>query len=117
MRVRAFVVPGVRMPKRTTTTKAGYGSTHQKIRRRWQDRIDSEGGITCWRWAEGVPASPHCARFIPPRQPSAWHLGHDDWDRSVYRGPECVRCNLAAAAAKTNGIKAAKRRPRVQLDW
>lgn len=42
----------------------------------------------CWR----------CRRHIPPSLPR--HTGHDDHDRSVIRGNECVDCNLSAAAKK-----------------
>ena len=31
------------------------------------------------------------------------HVGHDDHDRSITRGPEHALCNLRAAADKTNG--------------
>ena len=30
----------------------------------------------------------------------AWDLGHDDYDRSIYRGPEHARCNRSAAASR-----------------
>lgn len=93
-----------------------HGWQHQKLRMKWQQRIDSEDGIACWRFAEGAP-SPKCARWIPAHTPSAWHLGHAA-DRTTYKGPECVACNLWDSARVTNAAKAAKRRrPRVQLDW
>lgn len=31
------------------------------------------------------------------------HLGHDDHDRSITRGPECVECNLTAAGRASRG--------------
>jgi hypothetical protein len=46
------------------------------------------GGMACWR----------CGRLIVPG--SVWNLGHDDHDRSVYRGPEHERCNLATSGRK-----------------
>jgi hypothetical protein len=53
------------------------------------------GRSVCWR----------CRRWIDPllRTPwgaRAWHVGHDDHDRSVIRGPEHWRCNLRPAASK-----------------
>lgn len=38
-----------------------------------------------------------CWRCDDPIDPEHWHLGHDDHDRDVYRGPECVTCNTATA--------------------
>lgn len=52
-------------------------------------RRDVEAGRGyCWR--------PTCGKWIPPG--SAWHLGHDDHDHDVIRGPEHASCNLKAAA-------------------
>jgi hypothetical protein len=79
---------------RASTTQRGYGHRHQKLRARWQARIDAGETITCWR--------PDCSNRITGTD---WHLGHDDDDRSKYRGPECVQCNLSAAARKTNAIR------------
>lgn len=76
------------MPTNGNTTARGYGWTHQQLRRRWQRVIDAGNGI-CWR----------CEKPIPPGAP--WHLGHDDNDRSIYRGPEHPPCNLSAAGRKT----------------
>lgn len=60
----------------------------------WARKI-AKGGVCCWR----------CGGEIPPG--SKWHLGHDDHDRTVYRGPEHALCNLRAA-----GLKAARSRRR-----
>ncbi len=67
------------------------------------------GDISCWR----------CKRLIPPggegRCPAilesgrvcgknhhTWHLGHDDHDRTVWRGPEHVCCNVIASTVASN---------------
>jgi hypothetical protein len=54
-------------------------------------------GVTvCWRC--GQPISD------PPRRV---HLGHDDDDRTIYRGPEHASCNTASAQAAQNRSRAA----------
>lgn len=68
------------------------------------------GNAHCWR----------CGRYLPPG--SKVHAGHDDHDRTVYRGPECAPCNLKAAARKGNRISNAKRvwvrsPPAAPLEW
>lgn len=63
------------MPKPGSTTARGYGSEHQKERARAKRVVDA-GEAYCWR----------CGGWIDPAMP--WDLGHDDHDRSVYRGPE-----------------------------
>lgn len=62
----------------------GYGAEHQSLRAEWQRRIDEGKHVLCWR----------CDKRIIGTH---WHLGHDDTDRSITRGPECVKCNLRAA--------------------
>lgn len=85
--------------KNGTTTARGYGNDHQALRRQWAERIKL-GGVSCWR----------CGRPIHPTH--AWDLGHDDHDRTIYRGPEHRHENRAAGARKTNAIRRARTRRR-----
>ncbi len=57
------------------TTARGYGGKHQALGKRVAVLVAS-GAAVCWR----------CSRPILPWM--AWDLGHDDSDRSIYRGPE-----------------------------
>lgn len=70
------------------TVDRGYGSAHKRERRRWKRKVDT-GTIHCWR----------CGTWLNPNEP--WDLGHDDRDRTTYRGPECLPCNRATAGRKT----------------
>jgi hypothetical protein len=70
------------MPKRGDTTARGYGTRHQKLRAQIKPYVEA-GQANCWR----------CGRAIHPGMP--WDLGHDDDDRTQYRGPEHVKCNRA----------------------
>lgn len=72
--------------ERGSAADRGYDAEHRAARRAWQQRIDAGRVVICWR--------PGCDTRIAG---TAWHLGHDDRDRSVTRGPECVGCNLSAA--------------------
>ncbi|GAB3776740.1 hypothetical protein GCM10027600_43020 [Nocardioides ginsengisegetis] len=69
---------------RGTRQQRGYDATHDRLRASYQQRMDQGHTYTCWR----------CTK---PIDPNAWHLGHDDHDRSRYRGPECPACNLATS--------------------
>lgn len=74
---------------------ARYGAAHRRLRGMWKHRI-KQGGVTCWRCGEQLPAD------IPD---NAWDLGHDDKDRSKYRGPEhSAGCNRSAAG-KASALK------------
>jgi hypothetical protein len=74
---------------RGTSSERGYGSAHQRLRREYELRMRAGEVFHCWRCAE--------RDVVTEIDPDAWHLGHDDEDRSVYRGPECVPCNEAVA--------------------
>lgn len=69
---------------RGTRQERGYDAAHDALRARYQRRMDAGERFTCWR----------CGKQIDPTR---WHLGHNDHDRSRYRGPECVGCNTATA--------------------
>ena len=70
---------------RGTRRERGYGAAHDRLRADWQRRMDNGLIVECWRCSE-------------PIDPTSWHLGHCDADRSNYHGPEHVACNTA-----TNG--------------
>lgn len=67
------------------------------------------GTAYCWR----------CGKYLPPGSPA--HAGHDDHDRTVYRGPECPTCNLRSAARKGNRMRNTRQPPtgpfRPLRDW
>lgn len=72
----------------------GYGPTYDADRRDWAAKVDA-GGVRCWR----------CQQPMVPGEP--WHLGHDDTNRAIIRGPEHPTCNLSAAGAKGAAARAA----------
>jgi hypothetical protein len=78
------------------TTARGYGAAHQALRRRLAPDVTA-GNVACWR----------CGQPIQPGQP--WDLGHDDADRSQYRGPEHRAHNRAAGARKGNQMRGQRR--------
>jgi hypothetical protein len=66
----------------------GYDAAHDRLRAKYQLRMNQGQAFRCWR----------CNK---PINPEAWHLGHDDHDRSRYRGPECVPCNTATSTRRS----------------
>ena len=72
---------------RGTRREQGYGPGHRPLRRHYAERMAQGETFTCWR----------CGR---PIDPNDWDLGHDDNDRSIYRGPECRPCNRATASRR-----------------
>jgi hypothetical protein len=93
-------------PHTLTRQQRGYDAAYDRTRARYKLVVDA-GRATCWR----------CGRWIDPR--TEWHLGHDDHDRRIIRGPEHARCNLAAAAHKTNALRRGMqpRRPKNSQRW
>jgi hypothetical protein len=77
---------------RGTRQQRGYDARHDQLRRWWQGRLDAGQAIYCWRCLTQGRRT-----LIDPK---AWHLGHDDEDRSRHRGPECVPCNTATAGRR-----------------
>lgn len=76
--------------RRGTRQARGYDNNHDRLRKSWVPTVKS-GQVNCWR----------CGQRIDPNEP--WDLGHDDNDRSKYRGPEHAnRCNRAAAGRKSH---------------
>ena len=69
---------------RGTRQARGYDRDHDRLRADWAPKV-ATGAVTCWR----------CGDPITRGEP--WHLGHDDNDRTTYRGPEHELCNLSAA--------------------
>lgn len=69
---------------RGTRQQRGYGKDHEAERARWTPLV-ATGNVKCWRCGDYIEAG------------AAWDLGHDDQDRSKYRGPEHVGCNRATS--------------------
>ena len=67
---------------RPNSYRRGYTRDHRQLRKQWERYVNA-GGVTCWR----------CGKTIERR--SEWDLGHDDYDRTIYRGPEHRACNRA----------------------
>jgi hypothetical protein len=74
-----------------------YGTAHKQVRARAAELVDA-----------GAAACARCGRLIRPGEP--WDMGHDDFDRSRYSGPEHRRCNRS-----THGR--ASRPLRFSRDW
>jgi hypothetical protein len=68
-----------------SAAERGYDAAHQRERRRVKKLVDAAGGAVCAR----------CRGWISADEP--WDLGHDDFDRSRYTGPEHRACNRATA--------------------
>lgn len=72
-----------------TTAERGYTGAHKRERERWKPLVD-RGEATCCRC--GLPLAPG----------AAFHLDHDDNDRTRYRGVAHPACNVRAGAVKGN---------------
>lgn len=69
-----------------STTARGYGSAHQKLRKRVEGQVAN--GVLCAR----------CGKPIYPGEP--WDLAHSDENRSVYTGAEHRGCNRGAPSRR-----------------
>lgn len=69
---------------RGSRQQRGYDARHDALRRVVKARLDAGQVVHCWR----------CGARIFRGEP--FDLGHDDHDRSLYRGPECPTCNRSA---------------------
>lgn len=79
-----------------TQAQRGYDYNHKKLRRQLEPDVNA-GRAKCWRCvANGITDG---TEQIKPGQP--WDLGHDDNDRTKYRGPEHQHCNRATATRRT----------------
>lgn len=76
-----------------TTTARGYGAAHQRARRQALEHLRANPGHPCWRC--GAPLHYDDRAHID--------LGHDDNDRTQYRGLECATCNRATSTRKNQG--------------
>lgn len=74
---------------RGTRQERGYGAEHDRLRAEYDRRMANGERFICWRCAER--GRPHEV------DPMYYDLGHDDLDRSRYRGPECVAGNRATS--------------------
>ena len=84
----------------SSSASRGYGYAHRKLRAWWVPRV-ATGLVKCWR----------CMEYINGDE--SWHLGHQDGNNKVYKGPEHVLCNVS-----TNERKRKKEpRPTVDRFW
>lgn len=77
-----------------TTAERGYGAEHQKLRAQLKRDVVDPGHAYCWR----------CGGWINSDEP--WDLGHDDHDRTKYRGPEHRGRECAAHGNRATNLRA-----------
>ena len=73
---------------RTCACQSDYCAHHIALRKAWEPVVLA-GQASCWR----------CGKPIEPGQ--WWDLGHDDHDRTLYRGPECRPCNRSTSGRRS----------------
>lgn len=78
--------------ERGTAHQRGYNSAYRVARKKLKPAVEA-GTTQCWR----------CGNLIHPN--TEWHLGHDDNDRSIIRGPEHPHCNTSAAGKKGRAMQ------------
>jgi hypothetical protein len=74
-----------------------YGRPHRRIRAKYEPMV-AAGRAFCARCGLLIPPDPS---LVPcpkcGRRHRCWDLGHSDFDRRVYTGPEHLCCNRATA--------------------
>ena len=70
---------------RGTRQQRGYDNDHDKLRATYVAQLRAGHTLTCWRCTGDITTE------------ADLHVGHDDHDRSITRGPEHRLCNLRAA--------------------
>lgn len=78
--------------ERGTRQQRGYDQAHDQLRAAAVATLAAGHTLTCWR----------CGRAITTADDM--HIGHDDLDRTITRGPEHKKCNLSAAGKARHGI-------------
>ena len=85
-----------RLKSKTKSREArGYGPAHRMRRRMLSARVEA-----------GLEYCARCGERILQGEP--WDLGHDDYDRKLYLGPEHRRCNRSAAGKKSVELQRCK---------
>jgi hypothetical protein len=108
-----------KQPNRPSSADRGYDGEHRKRRRLWAPRV-AVGDVNCWRCGLLIPPGGHgiCPAILESgrrclKNHRSWHLGHDDHDRTVWRGPEHVCCNVGAFWRRRNAQKPPQRNSQV----
>ena len=85
------------MARRLTKSREarGYGPAHRMRRRMLSPRVEA-----------GLEYCARCCERILQGEP--WDLGHDDYDRRLYLGPEHRGCNRSAAGKKSAELQRCK---------
>lgn len=73
--------------RRTCVCVNDYCTHHQQMRVQWEAAVRT-GKAECWR----------CGKALAPTE--LFDLGHDDDDRTRYRGPECRPCNRSTSTRR-----------------
>lgn len=82
--------------ERGTRQQRGYDAAYDAARRDYQRRMDQGERFNCWRCAE--------LGHLHHVDPTRWHLGHSNEDRSVIRGPQCPQSNLDTSAMRISSM-------------
>ncbi len=85
--------------------RAQYRSPEHRAKVKEYKALQAAGIASCWR----------CGQWLAPGM--EMHAGHDDYDRTVYRGPECGTCSRNTAARRGNRVSNANRKLARVVAW